>query len=70
MTNEELLYEIEHYWAGSLESGKRGWAGLAAVVKLHQPVKYKTVLHVRTGCACGAAKYPCLTIQAIEDELA
>ena len=42
---------------------------LYAVVELHKPVKYKTVLHVRTGCACGAAQYPCSTIQAIEKEL-
>jgi len=62
MTNEELLYEIEHYLAGSLESGKRSWRGLAAVVRLHKQREDNSCQHCVTF-------YPCSTIKAIEAEL-
>lgn len=72
MTNEELLYEIEHHWAGSLESGKRSWAGLAAVVKLHKPIwrgcSEPTCCGNEDTCRCGFP-YPCETIKAIEAAL-
>lgn len=67
MSNNELLKAINFL---PLE-GVHAWfqPALRAVVELHRPVKYKTVLHIRTGCACGAARYPCSTIQVIEQEL-
>ena len=72
MTNEELLYEIEHYLAGSLESGKRSWRGLAAVVRLHKPIWRGCSEPMCCGnkdtCRCGFP-YPCDTIKAIEAEL-
>lgn len=67
MTHDELSKKLEGLWHDSFKAP--GYQALRAVVELHKPIKYKTVLHVRTGCTCGTAKYPCLTIQAIEEEL-
>lgn len=65
MTHKRLLDKLA-YTPHTDPNGKYMYRALRAIVELHKPVKYKTVLHVRTGCACGAAKYPCPTIQAIE----
>ena len=64
MTHDKLLAKIDTLEAKYTDYPT--YLAICAVVELHKPVKYKTVLHVRTGCACGAAKYPCPTIQAIE----
>ena len=68
MTYNELRDYIDKFDAAGMVNEPVVKA-LRAVVELHKPIKYKTVLHVRTGCTCGTAKYPCLTIQAIEEEL-
>ena len=68
MTYNELRDYIDKFDAAGMVNEPVVKA-LRAVVELHKPIKYKTVLHVRTGCTCGSAKYPCLTIQAIEKEL-
>lgn len=67
MTNEELMYEIEHYLAGSLESGKKSWRGLAAVVRLHKPMADG---YCSACVGLTSAAYPCATIKAVEAELA
>ena len=68
MTYNELRDYIDKFDAAGMVN-EPVIKALRAVVELHKPIKYKTVLHVRTGCTCGSAKYPCLTIQAIEKEL-
>jgi hypothetical protein len=71
MTHDELtkLIRTGNEFAGIKYAPDSHTFALRAVVELHKPIKYKTVLHIRTGCTCGAAKYPCPTIKAIEKEL-
>ena len=75
MTHEELLHEIDHHWAGSLESGKKSWLALGAVARLHQPgTLFDSKGDKHEVClVCWrseASRYPCATIKAIEAEIA
>ena len=69
MTHDELLAELTDtepvYARATL------YSALRAVVELHKPIKFRSPLKIRTGCAIceDNLQYPCPTIQAIEKEL-
>ena len=65
MTHDELLTRLDDYGFGVPPL-----AALRAVVELHKPIEGHE--HLCGGCwfGDGMMEYPCLTIQAIEKELA
>ena len=76
MTHDELLAKVSNYKNAGLGS----LVALRAVVELHKPEEevtgmgvtfegVTTSLSTQLRCDC-KAQYPCLTIQAIEKELA
>ena len=67
MTHDELLAKInepEHWFKPFLDMR----SALRAVVELHQPFQMTDTFALCDGCG-GEIKYPCPTIQAIQEQL-
>lgn len=68
MTHDKLLARIDADWV-SIKGGVRSYnptnRALRAVVELHKPIKGTYA----SFCSVCDSHYPCLTIQAIEEQI-